>query len=83
MRPISEIADSIGIPSEHVIPYGQYKAKIHLDAIKSDAPRGKLILMTGMTPTRRARARRPRRSALLRRWRSLGTSPQQPSGNLR
>ena len=52
MRPISEIADSIGIPSEHVIPYGQYKAKIHLDAIKSDAPRGKLILMTGMTPTR-------------------------------
>ena len=52
MRPISEIADSIGIPAEHVIPYGQYKAKIHVDAIKSDAPRGKLILMTGMTPTR-------------------------------
>jgi formate--tetrahydrofolate ligase len=52
MRPISEIADSIGIASEHVIPYGSYKAKIHLDAIKPDGPRGKLILMTGMTPTR-------------------------------
>ena len=52
MRPISEIADSIGIPAEHVIPYGNYKAKIHLDATKSDGQRGKLILMTGMTPTR-------------------------------
>jgi formate--tetrahydrofolate ligase len=52
MRPISEIADSIGIANEHVIPYGSYKAKIHLDAIKPDGHRGKLILMTGMTPTR-------------------------------
>ena len=52
MRPITEIADSIGIPSEYVIPYGPYKAKIHLDAIKTDAPKGKLILMTGMTPTK-------------------------------
>ena len=52
MRPISEIADSIGIPAEHVIPYGNYKAKIHLDATKSGGQRGKLILMTGMTPTR-------------------------------
>ena len=52
MRPITEIADSIGIPSEYVIPYGPYKAKIHLDAIKKDAPKGKLILMTGMTPTK-------------------------------
>lgn len=52
MQPISQIADSIGIPAEHVIPYGQYKAKILLDAVKPDGPRGKLILMTGMTPTR-------------------------------
>lgn len=52
MRPITEIADSIGIPSEYVIPYGPYKAKIHLDAIKTDTPKGKLILMTGMTPTK-------------------------------
>ena len=52
MRPISQIADSIGIPSEHVIPYGHYKAKIHVDATKTDGQRGKLILMTGMTPTR-------------------------------
>ena len=52
MRPISKIADSIGIPPELVIPYGHYKAKIHLDAIRTDSERGKLVLMTGMTPTR-------------------------------
>ena len=52
MRPITDIADSIGIRRQHVIPYGPYKAKIHLDAIKADAPKGKLILMTGMTPTK-------------------------------
>ena len=52
MRPITEIADSIGIRRQHVIPYGPYKAKIHLDAIRGDAPKGKLILMTGMTPTK-------------------------------
>ena len=51
MRPITEIADSMGLASEHVIPYGRHKAKIALDAIRTDGPRGKLVLVTGMTPT--------------------------------
>ena len=52
MRPITEIADSMGLAPEHVIPYGRHKAKIALDAIRTDGPRGKLVLVTGMTPTR-------------------------------
>lgn len=52
MRPITEIADSIGIAREHLVPFGDTKAKIRLDAIKPDGPRGKLIVVTGMTPTR-------------------------------
>ena len=52
MRPIAEIADSMGLAPEHVIPYGRHKAKIALDAIRTDGPRGKLVLVTGMTPTR-------------------------------
>ena len=52
MRPIAEIADSMGLDAEHVIPYGRHKAKISLEAIREGGPRGKLIVVTGMTPTR-------------------------------
>src|SRR5215468_4350492 len=54
MRPIVEIAEErLGIPPEHVLPYGHYKAKISLDYIASlkDRPDGKLILVTAITPT--------------------------------
>ncbi len=52
MRPITEIAESMGLEPDAVIPYGRYKAKVHLDAIRQDGPRGKLVLVTGITPTR-------------------------------
>jgi formate--tetrahydrofolate ligase len=54
MRPIIEIAEErLGIPPEHVLPYGHYKAKISLDYIGSlsGRPDGKLILVTAITPT--------------------------------
>ena len=54
MRPILEVAaDKLGIPAEHVLPFGHYKAKISLDYIDSlgDRPDGKLILVTAITPT--------------------------------
>jgi len=53
MKPIVEIASKIGIPQESVLNYGNYKAKISLDFIKSleQKPDGKLILVTAMTPT--------------------------------
>lgn len=46
--PISEVANKLGIPAECVEPYGFNKAKIsYLDL----APKGKLVLVTAITPT--------------------------------
>ena len=51
MDQISAVADRLGIDRMHLIPYGHYKAKISLDAIKTDGARGKLVVVTGITPT--------------------------------
>ncbi|SVD98111.1 uncharacterized protein METZ01_LOCUS450965, partial [marine metagenome] len=51
MRPITEVAEELGLDRESVIPYGRYKAKIELSAIKSGGRRGKMIVVTGITPT--------------------------------
>ena len=52
MRPISEIAESMGLDRQTIIPYGHHKAKIPLEAIRCDGRRGKLVLVTAMTPTK-------------------------------
>ena len=41
----------MGLDGKTIIPYGLFKAKISLDAIPSNGRRGKLIVVTGMTPT--------------------------------
>ena len=51
MLPIVEVARSLGLDDEFVIPYGRFKAKVSLDAIPPNGRRGKLIVVTGMTPT--------------------------------
>jgi formate--tetrahydrofolate ligase len=54
MRPILELArERLGIASEHLQPYGHYKAKVSLDYIKTlqNRPNGKLILVSAITPT--------------------------------
>ena len=51
MKIISEIATKMGLSDQHVVPYGKYKAKIDLSAIKNNR-QGKMILVTGMTPTK-------------------------------
>ena len=52
MRPIVEIAESMGLDPQSLVPYGAYKAKVPLDATRTDGPRGKIVVVTGMTPTR-------------------------------
>ena len=51
--PITEIAEKAGIPAESLIPYGNDKAKIDADFIKTKANNkdGKLILVTAVSPT--------------------------------
>jgi formate--tetrahydrofolate ligase len=52
LRPITEIAEKIGLGPDDIIRYGQYKAKIPLDVARpGDAPRAKLILVAGINPT--------------------------------
>jgi len=53
VRPITEIAEKIGIPAESLIPYGNDKAKIDADFVKANASNknGKLILVTAVSPT--------------------------------
>ncbi|MBE5758783.1 MAG: formate--tetrahydrofolate ligase [Clostridiales bacterium] len=52
MQPITEIAEKAGIAPEYIDQYGRYKAKIDLAAGKKDyGKKGKLILVTAMTPT--------------------------------
>ncbi len=53
MQPISQIADSLGLNESHLIPYGKYKAKISLEALgdRDGGPKGKLVVVTGITPT--------------------------------
>ena len=41
----------MGLDPKAIIPYGHYMAKVPLEAIRSEGLRGKLILVTGMTPT--------------------------------
>jgi len=54
MRPITEIAEILGIPAEALIPYGQYKAKVRLSPFKTPRTNRncKLILVTATTPTK-------------------------------
>jgi formate--tetrahydrofolate ligase len=52
MRPISEIASRLQIPEDLLEPYGRYTAKIRLELLdRMPAPRGKLVLVTAITPT--------------------------------
>jgi formate--tetrahydrofolate ligase len=52
-KPIIEIGAKLGIPPEHLLPYGHDKAKISQDFIASldGRPDGKLILVTAINPT--------------------------------
>lgn len=52
-EPIVSVAAKIGIPADAVLNYGPTKAKINMDFISSlkSNPKGKLILVTAMTPT--------------------------------
>jgi len=54
LQRISKVAlEKLGIPEEHLEPYGHYKAKVslsYLDSLKSK-PNAKLVLVTAISPT--------------------------------
>ena len=53
LRPIEHIAESLGIPGNSLFRYGPYKGKVALDFVASAgaSKRGKLILVTAISPT--------------------------------
>jgi formate--tetrahydrofolate ligase len=54
LRPITEVAGDLSIDPEHLEPYGRDKAKVRLEALhaaEASRPRGRLILVSAITPT--------------------------------
>jgi len=53
MERINKIAQKLGIPEEHLVPYGHYKTKVSLEYVDSLKGKkdGKLILVTAINPT--------------------------------
>ena len=54
LKPITEIAASLGLTDDDIEMYGKYKAKIKPEVLRSrqDKPDGKLIVVTAVTPTK-------------------------------
>ena len=53
LEKITQIAQSIGISEEDLIPYGKYMAKVPIDLIRDEnIQQNKLILVTAITPTK-------------------------------
>ena len=50
---VVKIAQKLGIPEEHLVPYGHTKAKVSLEFVDSlkNKKNGKLILVTAISPT--------------------------------
>ena len=54
LTPIDEVASRAGVQEAEIEPYGRYKAKLSLSILDrlADRPDGKLVCVTGMTPTK-------------------------------
>ena len=53
LKPILDIAASLGLAPDDLDLYGKYKAKVHLDVLEkfADRPQGKYVDVTAITPT--------------------------------
>lgn len=53
LKPVVQVAEELGIPQDSLSLYGKWKAKVPFEVTKklSESKRGKLILITAMTPT--------------------------------
>ena len=53
VRPIADVGAALGIPASALHQFGPLKAKVDLEylATQHDRPRGKLVLVTALTPT--------------------------------
>src|SRR5918996_31026 len=77
LEPIEAIAERIGLELDEVEPYGRYKAKIALSAMDRLRPRpdGKLVCVSGMTPTRFGEGKTTTAVGLTQGLGAIGRSP--------
>ncbi len=82
LEPIVGLAERIGLEPDEIEPYGRYKGKIALSVIDrlDAAPDGKLVCVTGMTPTK---AGEGKTTTLVGLTQGLGTIGKRPVACLR
>jgi formate--tetrahydrofolate ligase len=51
LRNILSVAEELGVPQQHVIPWGRHRAKIDLEALSNATPKGRLVLVSAINPT--------------------------------
>jgi formate--tetrahydrofolate ligase len=51
LRPILEVAERLGLKPEHVLPWGRHRAKVELAALEGRPAKGRLVLVSAITPT--------------------------------
>jgi len=51
VRPIAEIADALGLKADDLVAYGDAKAKVKLHVLDQRPRKGRLVLVSAITPT--------------------------------
>lgn len=51
LRPVDEVASDLGLGPDDILPYGSTKAKIRPQAVEGREKKGRLVLVTGISPT--------------------------------
>jgi len=82
LEPVETIARRVGLEPEEIEPYGRFKAKVALSVLDrlADRPDGKLVCVTGMTPTK---AGEGKTTTLVGLTQGLGTIGKRPVACLR
>jgi formate--tetrahydrofolate ligase len=77
LEPIEGIAGRIGLGVDEVEPYGRHKGKVSLSVLDrlADAPDGKLVCVTGVTPTRAGEGKTTTAVALTQGLGAIGKRP--------
>jgi formyltetrahydrofolate synthetase len=77
LLPIEQMAERIGLEPEEVDPYGRHMGKVRLSALdaRRDTPDGKLICVTGLTPTRAGEGKTTTAVSLTQGLGAIGKSP--------
>ncbi len=72
-RPIVDVAADLGLTPDDLDLYGKYKAKVPLE-LTARAPRGRLVLVTGINPTAAGEGKTTTTVGLTQAFRKLGTN---------